>query len=76
MVIERTVEVFGDSHTLDPQLIVVEIAVGIGERGVAAPDGFYFGTVELDSGDETLANLVIESSPFILYEYFFFSHLD
>ena len=74
MIIESPVEILSDAHTLDPQLVIIEIAERIGKGGVTATYGLYLCSVQLDSSDETLDNLVVERRPFILYIDFFLCH--
>ena len=59
--------VLGNMHVLDIQLVVVEIAKGVHQRGLARPDGLYLSACKHHSRLEGLDELIVKRSPPVLY---------
>ena len=64
--------VLGDVHLLDPQLVALKLAVGVGKARLALADGLDFRPVEHDARRVAVENQVIETRPFVFYIYIAF----
>ena len=64
--------VLGDVHLLDPQLVALELAVGVGKARLALADGLDLRPVEHDARRVAVENQVIETRPFVFYIYIAF----
>lgn len=69
VIVASTEEILVDTHVLDPEFLLVEIAKRVNERSLSLSNGFDFRSEELQSGDEFLLKLVVERSPSVLYPY-------
>ena len=69
VVAEGTVEIRRDVHTLHPELALVEVAVAIHQRRLAAADGFNLSTREHDARSVSVNEEVLELSLLVAYLY-------
>lgn len=67
VVVVRSVEVFGDVHVLDPDGVVGDVAVGVGQRGFTLADCLDFRAGQYDTGGKRVGNFVVEVGSTVFY---------